>query len=144
MFAVEFKPEYGYVLMSVGFSFILNTYQTVLVVKARRQYDVNYPDLYAPESHKHAKAFNSVQRGHQNTLESLAPLQVATVLSGLAYPVYAAGMFTSWCLTRFAYAYNYASGDPSKRVVPAALGHIPEFGLILMTFYAGAKLAGLV
>ena len=35
-------------------------------MKARKDFDVKYPNLYAtPGLHKHADAFNSVQRGHQ-------------------------------------------------------------------------------
>jgi len=30
------------------------------VVKARKEYNVQYPALYAPESHKNAKEFNCV------------------------------------------------------------------------------------
>ena len=31
-------------------------------VKARKQFNVKYPALYAPESHEKAEQFNSVQR----------------------------------------------------------------------------------
>lgn len=37
-------------------------------VKARKQYNVSYPALYAPESHTHAEKFNSVQSLGCNTI----------------------------------------------------------------------------
>ena len=64
--------EYGYIFAVLGASFFMNMYLTINVVSARKKYGVEYPALYAPAGHKHEMAFNSVQRAHQNTLESYA------------------------------------------------------------------------
>ena len=47
---------------------------------------VEYPALYAPEDHKHAREFNSAQRAHQNTLEGM-PYFIAQLLVVGAWPV---------------------------------------------------------
>lgn len=58
-----------------------------LVIKARKQYGVEYPWLYAPESNKHHKEFNSAQRAHQQTLESYSLVMLQMCLCGLVYPI---------------------------------------------------------
>ena len=44
------------------------------VGKARKQFKIPYPVMYAESSHKDANAFNCVQRAHQNSLENLVRL----------------------------------------------------------------------
>eukprot|EP00438_Fugacium_kawagutii_P008434 Skav234480 [mRNA] locus=scaffold1647:338388:339086:+ [translate_table: standard] len=75
----QLPEEYGYVVLAHCMSWISNMYLTFNVVKARKQYNVSYPALYAPESHTHAEKFNCVQRAHQNTLENWAPVQILMV-----------------------------------------------------------------
>ena len=57
---------------------------------ARKRFGVEYPTLYAESSHKNAKAFNCVQRAHQQTLEWMAPVQILTASTGLVFPLAAA------------------------------------------------------
>lgn len=64
--------EYGYIFAVLAASCIMNIYLVFNVVTARKKYGVDYPALYAPSGHKFEFEFNSVQRAHQNTLESYA------------------------------------------------------------------------
>lgn len=58
------------------------------VMKARKEFNVLYPNLYAtPGYHKEADAFNRVQRGHQNSLELITSFTVTSLLGGLKYPI---------------------------------------------------------
>ena len=66
----------------MGGGFALNIYLSINVAMARKKYDVQYPALYAPNGHKYEKEFNSVQRAHQNTLESFSFVFLQTALCG--------------------------------------------------------------
>ena len=80
---MSFLPDgYGYVFLSMGGGFALNIYLSINVAMARKKYDVQYPALYAPNGHKYEKEFNSVQRAHQNTLESFSFVFLQTALCG--------------------------------------------------------------
>ena len=73
------------------------------MVKARKEYGVEYPWLYAPESNKHHKEFNSAQRAHQNTLESYSLVMLQMCLCGLVYPITSAicGKYSFHCFLLF-------------------------------------------
>lgn len=81
---MNFLPNgYGYVFLTMSGGFVVNLYLTINVALARKQYDVQYPALYAPPGHKYEKEFNSVQRAHQNTLESFSFVMLQTALCGM-------------------------------------------------------------
>ena len=52
----------------------MNGFLTVKVVMARKKYNIQYPNLYAPLGHKFETEFNSVQRGISFTLQNLLRL----------------------------------------------------------------------
>ena len=82
--AFTLPDDYGYVVLAHCLSWISNFYLTFNVapqcsywdllglapkalsvptkVKARKQYNVQYPALYAPDTHSNAEKFNSVQQ----------------------------------------------------------------------------------
>ena len=80
---------YGLCIASNVFgTFAMGMFLGSKVMKARDEYDVQYPNLYAtPGFHKQADAFNRVQRGHQSMLESIAPTILASLVGGLRYVV---------------------------------------------------------
>lgn len=80
---------YGLCIVSNVFgTFAMGTFLGSKVMKARDEYDVQYPNLYAtPGFHKQADAFNRVQRGHQSMFESVAPTILASLVGGLRYVV---------------------------------------------------------
>ena len=60
---VEFPSHFGYILLSVAYSAIMNIYFFVTVYKARLDYKVNYPNLYADkkfEGERNAYKFNCI------------------------------------------------------------------------------------
>lgn len=73
--------------------------------------------MYALESeNKDAKAFNCVQRGHQNTLEFLPTFVVLLLLGGLQYPIVAAVCGAVYNVARVKYFRNYSTGHASARM----------------------------
>jgi glutathione S-transferase len=110
----------------------LNIFLTVQVAKARGKYDVKYPNLYAPESNKNADAFNSIQRAHQNTLESL-PLVLSTMFAtGLVYPLASALCGSIWVGGRFLYGLGYAANGPKGRQIGGMISHLGDLPLMIM------------
>ncbi|KXZ44011.1 hypothetical protein GPECTOR_75g735 [Gonium pectorale] len=83
-------------------------------------YGVSYPELYASAENcpnaEHRKAFNCVQRGHQNSLEN-QPIFLALLLSaGLKHPITAAVAGAVYLVGRVMYMQGYSTGDPDKRM----------------------------
>ena len=76
---------------------------------ARKKFGVEYPTLYAESSHKSAKAFNCVQRAHQQTLEWLAPVMCLTASNGLVFPLAAAVSCGVWTVGKLLYIQGYSS-----------------------------------
>lgn len=104
------------------------------VVKARKQYGIKYPALYAPDGHPHAESFNSVQRAHQNTLENWAPVQILMAFNGILYPKFAASCGMIWAFGRIVYGYGYAKGGPDGRMVGGLLSHLGDLPLLIGGF----------
>lgn len=102
----------------------------IKVVRARKQYSVEYPAMYSDESQE----FNCIQRAHQNTLEIYPSFLFFLMTAGLRFPRATAGCGCFWVLSRFAYAHGYSSGEPAKRR-RGNFGYIGYFGLIGMTVY---------
>ena len=116
----------------------MNIYLMVNVANARKEYKVEYPDLYARESNEKKKEFDSVQRAHQNTLESYPIVMLQMVLGGLVYPVWSAIFGGIWTVSRVLYGYGYAKNGPKGRLVGGILSHlgdIPLIGLVLKIGY---------
>jgi glutathione S-transferase len=89
--SIKLPDGYGYVLLTsaVG-SLVTHTYLAVQVMKARDDFCVEYPNLYAtPAYHKKADEFNRVQRGHQNFCENLPIFLVLSLAGGLKHPLVA-------------------------------------------------------
>ena len=88
IFSMDVPSDYGYVVLAVGGgSLVVPTLMGGAVMKARREFDVQYPNLYAtPGYHKRADDFNRVQRGHQAMFESLTSVSIMTLLGGIRYP----------------------------------------------------------
>eukprot|EP00039_Didymoeca_costata_P018235 m.332681 g.332681 ORF g.332681 m.332681 type:complete len:146 (+) comp16988_c0_seq1:60-497(+) len=131
----DFPKDYGLLIGSFASGIIVNFMLSGQVMKARKQMDVNYPHLYAPHGHKHEKEFNSVQRGHQNFIESYAIVQFAALYNGIFFPRTASALNFTWAIGRYLYGTGYASGGPKGRTFGAVLSHIGDLPLFLMSFY---------
>ena len=75
------------------------------------------PNLYVDGPSKHARAFNCVQRSHQQAFETLPQLLFFTATAALAYPLAAAANVALWLVGRVTWTAGYAQsgGDPAKR-----------------------------
>jgi glutathione S-transferase len=131
-FVSSLPKDYGYVFAVLGGSFFMNTYLVMNVVIARKKYDVQYPALYAPPGHKFEKEFNSVQRAHQNTLESYSLVMLQMCLCGLIYPVTSAICGGLWVAGRFMYGFGYANFGPTGRMVGGIFSHLGDFPLFII------------
>ena len=104
--------NYGYVLLTtvVGSTFVVPMFfMGGAVMGARSKFGVDYPNLYAtPGYHKEADAFNRVQRGHQNMLESLTSFTVANLIGGLKYPLACSAFAVLYSLGSYLYLVGYA------------------------------------
>lgn len=105
------------------------------VGKARRKYRVFYPMMYADESeNKDAKAFNCVQRGHQNCVEFMPQFLVLLLLGGLQYARVAAFLGFSYTVFRLQYFRGYSTGNAAARYQAGGRFHwFAFFGLLLCT-----------
>ncbi len=138
MSTFQFPKGYGYVFSVLGASGFMNIYLMLKVSKARKEYNVDYPDLYARESNEKKKEFDCVQRAHQNTLESYPIVMLQMVLGGMVYPVWSAIFGGIWTVSRVIYGYGYAKSGPKGRMLGGILSHlgdIPLMGMILKIGY---------
>ena len=122
--------SYGFVLLvNVVFSsivllllgFKVADARKIFKEKAKKDGDENsearysYPKLYAEGFDNHSTAFNCVQRGHQQALETYSSFVLLGLVGGIDFPVIVsfAGLF--WCYSRMQWAQGYATGDASRR-----------------------------
>jgi len=106
----SFPDKYGYVVLStvVG-HFATNMVLSAGVMKARKEFDVQYPNLYAvPGYHKKADEFNRVQRGHQNVLEGMSFVVIMSLICGIRYPVVTSVLNAAHCVGCVLYQKGYA------------------------------------
>ncbi|KAJ1495555.1 hypothetical protein T484DRAFT_1761958 [Baffinella frigidus] len=130
-----FPANYGYVFGALGCTFITNIWLSIQVGAARKKYDVR------ADGHKHEQAFNQVQRGHQNSLETLPLFLVQMVMVGLVYPVTCAIFGAIWCVGAVLYMQGYKKsagsrivGGLAKHVDPQELTkHIADMGILFPT-----------
>jgi glutathione S-transferase len=89
MTTIEVPDYYGFVILGcIIVPLFSSFYMGEAVMKARKDFNVQYPNLYAtPGYHKQADEFNRVQRGHQSMLESITTFTAASLLGGLKYPI---------------------------------------------------------
>lgn len=139
--SIELTKEYGYVVLVLVAYVFLNLWMGFQVGKARRNYKVFYPTMYAIESeNKDAKLFNCVQRGHQNSLEWMPVFFVILLLGGLQHPTIAAGLGGIYIVARFFYFKGYATGVPDNRLKIGGLNYLALLGLIICTASFGINL----
>ncbi|KAI3704452.1 hypothetical protein L1987_74672 [Smallanthus sonchifolius] len=139
---VELLPkEYGYIILTIAAYYFLNLYMQIQVGKARKKYKVFYPKLYATEADtKDHKIFNCIQRGHQNSLESVPMFFVFMMIGGLKHPVICTGLGLVYTVARFFYFTGYSSGDPKARFPIGGLNGFALLGLVIVNIWFGVSL----
>jgi len=122
---------YGLVIMIVTYTYFWVLLVGMGIGKARQEYSelaekdgekqveerYKLPNLYAQGTSKHARAFNCVQRSHQQLLETLPGYFCTVLLSGLEFPVATFVLASMWLYSRMLWVKSYAKskGDPAKR-----------------------------
>ena len=101
--------EYGFVILSaVILPTLTNIFLGGPVMKARKDLNVPYPNLYAvPGVHEKADAFNRIQRGHQNYLENIGDFRFMALVGGLKHPLICAFSGVIYCLGSILYQKGY-------------------------------------
>lgn len=74
--------EYGYVVLVVLATFLLNIWMTIKVVSLRSKLKIEYPVMYDDSQN----LYNCYQRVHQNTLENMPFFLVTLILGGFRLP----------------------------------------------------------
>ena len=107
---ISLPDNYPYVILSsVVAPFVTNIMMGGPVMRARKRFDVPYPNLYAtPGHHKEADAFNRVQRGHQSMFETLPHLMSFALVGGLQYPLVSAVSALAYCLGSYFFLQGYS------------------------------------
>ncbi|KAK3904968.1 hypothetical protein C8A05DRAFT_31225 [Staphylotrichum tortipilum] len=143
--AITLPNEYGYVLLAASSTFFVNTLHTMLTSSARKKSGIKYPNSYASaeqaDKDPKAFAFNCAQRAHNNFTENLTPFLGALLISGLRYPVYAAGLGALWSAGRVMFALGYTSSGPQGRILGSALGALSDIVLKLAAAYTALGFA---
>lgn len=112
-------------------------------MKARKDYDVQYPNLYAtPGYHKQADDFNRVQRGHQNSLEVMTTFTVTSLLGGLMYPIACSVYGVLFSLGNVLYLKGYADTSLDVKTARYKKGGIIRIFGLLGAIGSTVKMAG--
>ncbi|XP_017319286.1 microsomal glutathione S-transferase 3b [Ictalurus punctatus] len=131
--------NFGYVILTYFYSWVMLTYLGVNVGRARKKYDVKYPTMYSDKD----DVFNCIQRAHQNTLEVYPQWLVFQTIAALVYPTAAAVLGVIWVTSRFSYAWGYYTGNPAKRM-NGVYGYIGLFGVIILSLSVALQLLGVI
>ncbi|KAB5582103.1 hypothetical protein PHYPO_G00183330 [Pangasianodon hypophthalmus] len=131
--------NFGYVILTYFYSWVMLTYLGVNVGRARKKYDVKYPTMYSTKD----EIFNCIQRAHQNTLEVYPQWLVFQTIAALVYPTAASVLGVIWVTSRLSYAWGYYTGNPAKRM-NGAYGYIGLLGVIILSLSVALQLLGVI
>lgn len=114
---------YGFVILScicyaswnmLGLGFMVGGQRSAFIDKARKNGDekaelrFGLPNLYAEGLSKEAIAFNNLQRGHQQPLETLTAYMLTALIGGVCFPITVAFLGLLWNIARIEWAEGYA------------------------------------
>jgi glutathione S-transferase len=118
----------------------MNAIHGINTGKYRKAAKIAYPAAYAPSSRTDdaANQFNCAQRSHAQFGENHPSMLVALLLAGLRFPISSAILGASWSVGRYFYMTGYSQGGTGKGRYNGAIYYLGQYGLLLMTAYAGA------
>lgn len=132
---ITLAPEYGYCVAAFFATMLCNFFKVVTVVRARKEYDVQYPNLYAPAGHKYKKEFDCAQRQHQQFLENVFLVTACMFINGLYYPTLAACFHMLFVIGHVVYTIGYNTGNPKNRMAGGLIGHLGDMPQMILTGY---------
>ncbi|KAJ1697301.1 hypothetical protein LUZ63_005813 [Rhynchospora breviuscula] len=127
---------YGYVVLDLVTYVFLHTWMEIQLGKARRKYNVPYPNLYAVES-ENQEPFNWVVRGHQNSIELMPIFFVMLLVGGLKHPLISAGLGALYIISRFFY---FKVDSTDNRLGLMGYSFLALMGIIICTASLGINL----
>ncbi|OWZ12776.1 hypothetical protein PHMEG_00014009 [Phytophthora megakarya] len=136
---LELQPAHGCVALVVVLLHVVNTWAGHQVGVARSKYGIKYPQMYAEKGEKNAKAFNCVQRGHQNIVENIPIFLGVFFTSAIYRPQIAVASGLVRILGFVVYMRGYSSGDPQKRM-QGVFGHFALLINVMLSLEAGLRL----
>mmetsp|Transcript_37875 Transcript_37875/g.60828 ORF Transcript_37875/g.60828 Transcript_37875/m.60828 type:complete len:132 (+) Transcript_37875:17-412(+) len=101
------SADFGFVMLAIFSTFLTNMFLVFSVIKARKDFGVVYPALYAPPGHKHEDKFNCIQRAHQNYLETWSQVIILTLINGFFNPKLSAVFCFIFAVGRCIYGVGY-------------------------------------
>jgi len=117
----------GIALVAAGIYFVYS-WMMFRVVAARSNFGVKWPNLYATKAeNKHADAFNSVQRAHQQSLELYPQFIVCFLIAHQVYPNVAVHAGLLFCLGRLIFGWLYGDFGPNARHVGTVVTLIAQW-----------------
>ena len=125
------------------FPFVVSTYMGGKVMKARKDCDVPYPNLYAaPGFHKKADEFNRVQRGHQSYFEMYTNVAAMCLVGGLKHPILAAAASVIFSVGSVFYQTGYADTTLDVKTARYKKGGHLKFVGVFLGMYTMVSAAG--
>lgn len=127
------KLNVGRAVFVVIAAWAVHFWMAYRVMLARSMYEVKYPHMYAPEKHPYKHDFDSVQRAHQNTLETIwGVMTLVLVVSAGPYGAYAAPLGLLYLAGRVVYASGYEASGPEGRFNGALISHVGDVPLLFL------------
>ncbi|CAG8061940.1 unnamed protein product [Penicillium nalgiovense] len=121
MVAFIVPGNYGAVIgVALGAIPVLGFVHGIITGTLRKEAKVPYPHSYASmelcKENAKAEQFNCAQRAHTNFLENSSQTMLFTLVAGLKYPEWAAGLGALWVFFRALFLYGYVySGKPQGK-----------------------------
>lgn len=154
MTTITVPQEYGYVIATLGLTFINSLWHGMRIGRFRKAAKIPYPTPYADSATLSAAAsddqklalhrFNCAQRAHGNFLENSGTAVAAMIVAGVRFPLLTAACGLGWNLGRIVYAAGYTSsplGSGAGRL-RGSFFWLFQAGLLGLTFATGASVLG--
>ncbi|CAH0044209.1 unnamed protein product [Clonostachys solani] len=144
--SIDINEQFGLVLAVASSSFLVNAMHMLTTSRFRKASGVLYPVSYASEEqaakNKNAYKFNCAQRAHANFTENHTSFLGALLISGLRFPLVAAGLGAAWVFGRVVYLLGYTSDKgPKGRNIGSLFASPADIALRLMAVYTGVQFA---